>query len=397
MPLTDTKVRNIKPKTKPFKLFDEKGLYLLVTVQGSKCWRLKYRLLGKEKVLAIGLYPDISLAEARDKRDAARKQLANDIDPSVLKQVTKHAENGALDNSFETVAREWFAKYSTGWSSNNSDKILGRLEKDVFPWLGSKLMTAIKAPDVLAVLRRIESRGALEIAHRAHQYCSRIFRYGIAIGKCERDVAVDLRGAIAPVKVQHRAAILEPAKLGELIRAIEGYQGYFVTQCALRMAPLVFVRPGELRHAEWAELNFESAEWIIPAEKMKMRQPHLVPLSKQVIAILKELYPLTGRGQYVFPGLRSGTRPISDNTLNAALRRLGYTATELTAHGFRASARTILDEVLGFRPDVIEHQLAHAVKDPLGRAYNRTSHLDLRREMMQQWADYLETLGNSSR
>jgi len=392
MSLTDTKIRHAKPKDKPFKLFDEKGLYLLVTRQGSKCWRWKYRFMAKEKVLAIGLYPDISLADVRDKRDIAKKQLAGGIDPGVLKQAVKRAENQVLDNSFEAVAREWFVKYSPGWVMSSSRKVFGRLEKDLFPWIGSQPIADIKAPDLLIVLRRVESRGALEIAHRVHQYCSRIFRYGIAIGKCERDIAADLRGAIPPVKVRHRSAILEPSKLGELLRSIEGYQGYFVTQCALKMAPLVFVRPGELRHAEWSEISLESAEWSIPAAKMKMRQLHLVPLSKQVIAILQELYPLTGRDQYVFPGLRSKSRPISDNTLNAALRRLGYSPAELTAHGFRASARTILDEVLGFRPDVIEHQLAHAVKDPLGRAYNRTSHLDLRRDMMQKWADYLDGL-----
>lgn len=235
-------------------------------------------------------------------------------------------------------------------------------------------------------------RGALETAHRAHQYCGRIFRYGIATGKCERDPSTDLRGAVPPAKVKHRTAILEPTKLGELLRAIEGYQGYFITKCALQLSPLVFVRPGELRNAEWSEINLATAEWSIPPEKMKMRQPHIVPLSLQAIQVLQELHPLTGQGKYLFPGCRTKSRPISDNTINAALRRLGYDANELTAHGFRATARTILDETLDFRPDIIEHQLAHAVKDPNGRAYNRTSHLQIRREMMQKWADYLDEL-----
>lgn len=394
MPLTDIRVRRAITKDKPYKLFDEKGLYLLVTGSGSKCWRFKYRFTGKEKVLAIGLYPDISLSEAREKRDEARKRLVNDIDPSFAKQVFKQAERAVTENSFEAVAREWFTKYSSGWVKSHSYKILSRLERDVFPWIGQTLISAITPPELLGMLRRIEARGALDTAHRAHQDCGRIFRYAIAIGKCERDPSADLRGAIPPAKAKHRAAILEPTKLGELLRAIRGYQGDFVTQCALQLAPLVFVRPGELRQAEWSEINLDLAEWNIPAEKMKMRQSHLVPLAKQTVMILRELQPLTGHGKYLFSSLRTGTRPMSDNTINAALRRLGYSNQEITAHGFRATARTILDETLGFRPDVIEHQLAHAVKDPLGRAYNRTSHLQIRREMMQKWADYLDELAN---
>jgi len=392
MPLTDIKVRTAKPKQKPYKLSDERGLYLLIAVQGSKYWRLKYRFMGKEKVLAIGVYPDISLSEAREKRDNAKRQLANEIDPGILKQVSKRADQATLENSFEAIAREWFAKYSIAWVKGHSTKILNRLENDIFPWIGKNAISEITAPQLLSVLRRIESRGTLDTVHRAHQDCGRIFRYGIAVGKCERDPSADLRGAIPPAKVKHRAAILEPSKLAELLRAIKGYQGYFVTKSALQLAPLVFARPGELRNAEWSEINLKLAEWSIPAEKMKMKQAHIVPLSLQAIQILQELYPLTGKGQYLFPGCRTKSRPISDNTINAALRRLGYDATELTAHGFRATARTILDEVLEFRPDIIEHQLAHAVKDPNGRAYNRTSHLQVRREMMQKWANYLDEL-----
>jgi integrase len=392
MPLTDIKVRNLKPKHKPYKISDERGLYLLISPQGSKYWRFKYRFSGKEKLLSLGTYPDISLSEAREKRDAARKQLAQEIDPGIAKQVSKRAIQALTENSFEAVAREWFSKYSAAWVKSYSTKVMGRLENNVFPWIGQNPIATITPPELLTVLRRIESRGTTETGHRIHQYCGRIFRYGIAIGKCERDPSADLRGAIPPAITQHRAAILEPQKLGALLKTIEGYKGYFTTKCALQLAPLVFVRPGELRNAEWSEINLETAEWSIPAEKMKMRQAHLVPLSQQALKILQELYPLTSTSKYVFPGSRIKNRPMSDNTINAALRNLGYGPTELTAHGFRATARTLLDEVLGFRPDVIEHQLAHAVKDPNGRAYNRTSYLPLRREMMQKWADYLEDL-----
>jgi integrase len=392
MSLTDLKVRNVKAKNKAYKLSDERGLYLLVTPKGSKCWRFKYRFGGKEKVLAIGMYPDISLFEAREKHNEARKQLANEIDPSTFKQISKRSDRLATENSFEAIAREWFSKYAPGWEKSHSVKILSRLEKNVFPWIGKIAIAEVEPPQLLSVLRRIEDRGALDTAHRIHQYCGKIFRYAIAIGKCTRDPSADLRGAIPPARVKHRAAILEPNKLVELIKVMEGYEGYFVTKCALLLAPLLFVRPGELRKAEWSEIDLVNAVWSIPAEKMKMRQPHLVPLPQQAIQILRELYPLTGSGKYLFPGVRTKERPMSDNTINAALRRLGYGSSELTAHGFRASARTILDEVLGFRPDVIEHQLAHAVKDPLGRAYNRTTHLQVRREMMQRWADYLDEL-----
>lgn len=398
MSLTDVKVRNVKAKNKAYKLSDERGLYLLVTPQGSKCWRFKYRFGGKEKVLALGMYPDISLSEAREQHSEARKQLAKEIDPGILKQVSKRSDRLSIENSFEAIAREWFAKYSPGWAKSHSIKILSRLEKNVFPWVGKNAIAEIEPPQLLSILRRIEARGAIDTAHRIHQYCGKIFRYAIAIGKCERDPSADLRGAIPPARVKHRAAILEPNKLAELLKVIEGYEGYFITKCALQLAPLLFVRPGELRKAEWSEINLDAAEWSIPAEKMKMRQAHLVPLPLQAMRVLKELYPLTGTGKYLFPGARTKDRPMSDNTINAALRRLGYGSSELTAHGFRASARTILDEVLGFRPDVIEHQLAHAVKDPLGRAYNRTTHLQIRREMMQKWADYLDELklGNKS-
>ena len=392
MSLSDTAIKNTKPCAKPIKLADEKGLFLLVTPTGGKWWRLKYRFGGKEKLLSLGTYPEVSLKDARQRRDDARKLLANDIDPSVNRKAVKATKTERAANSFEVIAREWFSKKSQGWAASNADKIIKRLENDAFPWLGARPITEITPPELLKVLRRIEERGAVESAHRLRNYCSSIFRYAIATGRAERDASADLRGALPPSVTQHRAAITDPNAIAALLRAIDGYQGTFVTKCALRLAPVLFVRPGELRKAEWAEINLDKAEWNIPAERMKMRDPHLVPLSTQAIEILRELHALTGGGRYVFPGARTNGRPMSDNAVLAALRRMGYAKDEMSGHGFRAMARTILDEVLGVRPDFIEHQLAHAVRDPNGRAYNRTAHLAERRKMMQQWADYLDKL-----
>lgn len=391
MPLTAIAVRNAKAKDKPYKLADEKGLYLLVTRAG-KYWRFDYRFAGKRKTLALGVCPDVSLSDAREKRDTARKLLANGIDPGENRKVTKAAQADRAANSFETVAREWFAKQSPTWTRSHGDKIIRRLERDIFPWLGDQPIGDITAPDLLKQLRRIEERGAGETAHRALQNCGRVFRYAIATGRAERNPAADLRGALAPIAGRHFAAITEPKAAGELLRAIDGYQGYLVTKSALRLAPLLFVRPGELRKAEWTEFDLECAEWNIPAERMKLRQPHLVPLSRQAVDILSELQAFTGRARYVFPGARTNGRPMSDNAILAALRRMGYAKDEMSGHGFRAMARTILDEVLQVRPDYIEHQLAHAVRDPNGRAYNRTAHLAERRKMMRQWADFLDSL-----
>lgn len=392
MLLTDVKARTAKFQDKPYKLSDSGGLFLLINPSGSKYWRLKYRFDGKEKLLAIGVYPHISLAEAREKKDQAKKQIASGVDPSVFKKTSKQFIKMGVEGNFEFVAREWFIKNSRHWTPKHGKLVIRRLENYIFPWLGSRQIAEISPAQLLDTLRRIEYKGALETAHRVHQICGQIFRYAVATGKANRDPTGDLRGALPPKKIKHYASIIEPIKIGELIRAINGYDGFFVTKCALRLAPLVFVRPGELRKAEWSEIDLQKAEWNISAEKMKMRQPHLVPLSTQTIAILKEVYPLTGAGKYVFPSILSNKRPMSDNTINAALKRLGYSSEEITGHGFRAMARTLLDEILGFRPDIIEHQLAHAVKDPLGRAYNRTSHLQIRREMMQKWADYLDEL-----
>ncbi|MRR07841.1 MAG: DUF4102 domain-containing protein [Deltaproteobacteria bacterium] len=392
LPLTDTKLRNIRPQAKEIKLFDGGGLFLLVTPSGGKLWRFKYRFGGKEKQLAFGTYPEISLADARLRRDDARKLLVNEVDPGEVKKALKAATVAETESSFEVVAREWHNKFSGSWSPSHTETTLRRLQADVFPVLGSRPISDIKAPELLAMLRRIESRGALETAHRVRTVCGQVFRYAVATGRAERDPSTDLKGALPPYKKNHLAAITEPKEVAPLLRAIDEYKGSFVVKCALQLAPLVFVRPGELRQAEWAEIDLDAAEWSIPAERMKMKVAHLVPLSAQAVAILKELQTLTGRSRYLFPCHRSFVRPMSNNAINAALRRMGFEKDEMTGHGFRAMARTILDEVLQIRPDYIEHQLAHAVKDPNGRAYNRTAHIDERRKMMQKWADYLQQL-----
>jgi len=392
MPLTDTVARNAKPGIKPVRLFDEKGLYLEISPAGGKWWRFKYRFDGKEKRLSLGVYPEVSLKDARQRRDEARKLLADDVDPGENRKAKKLARDDLAGNSFEVVAREWFAKYEPTWTAGHSSKIISRLERDIFPWIGLRPIAEIKAPQLLACLRRVEDRGALETAHRSLQNCGQVMRYAVATGRAERDITADLRGALPPVKPSHHAAITDPKKIAELLRAIDAYEGTFITKCALRLAPLLFVRPGELRNAEWSEVNLEQAEWNIPAARMKMREPHLVPLCTQAVEILTELHALTGSSRYVFPGARTNGRPMSDNAILAALRRMGYAKDEMSGHGFRAMARTILDEILGVRPDYIEHQLAHAVRDPNGRAYNRTTHLEARRNMMQQWADYLDKI-----
>ena len=394
MPLTDTAIRNAKPKDKPVKLYDTGGLFLLVTPTGGKWWRFRYQYDDKAKLLSLGVYPEVSMKKARDRRDEARDLLAGGIDPSANRKAQQAAEKaekaGQAPNSFEVVAREWYAKYSTTWAKDHGNRIIRRFERDIFPWIGKSTIAEIKAPDLLAVLRRIESRGALETAHRALANCGQVFRYGIATGRCERDPSGDLRGALPPVKGEHFAAVTDPAQLGDILRALDGYQGTLTVACALRLAPLVFVRPGELRKALWADIDLDKAEWRYVVTKTNT--PHIVPLARQAVEILRELQPLTGHGPFVFAGARSIKRPMSDNAILAAMRRTGISKEEMSGHGFRAVARTILDEVLGVRPDYIEHQLAHAVRDPNGRAYNRTAHLPERRKMMQQWADYLDRL-----
>lgn len=392
MALTDVEIRKAKPGDKPRKLTVGEGLYLLLRPNGARWWRFDYRrpFTGKRNTLSLGTYPDTGLAEATERRDAARKLLAGGVDPAEHRKAVKAAALERAANSFEVVAREWLAKRD--WVPSYSRKVIAWMENDVFPWIGARPVADLTALDFLGVAHRIEQRGAIESAHRILQNCGQVMRYAIVTGRAERNPVADLSRALKPAPERHHAAITDPREIGGLLRAIDGYSGNLVTRSALRLAPLVFVRPGELRHAEWEHIDLAAAEWNIPAERMKSRQPHLVPLSRQAVAILAELQPLTGGRQYVFPGGRSPKRPMSDNAINAALRRMGFDSDTMTAHGFRAMARTVLDEVLHFRPDYIEHQLAHAVRDPNGRAYNRTAHLAERRKMMQAWADYLDRL-----
>lgn len=390
MSLTNVAIRNSKPDTKPYKMSDEKGLYLQVTSTG-KYWRMNYRFAGKQKTLAFGVYPDVSLAEAREKRDEARKLLANDTDPSLVKAVKKQAKYEASENTFEAVAQEWYAKKLPTWAPATAIKVKRYLEKDLYPWLGRRPIGEVGAPDLLMTIRRVESRGALELAHRIREYAGQVFRYAVATGRAERDPSGDLRGALPPVKTKHHASITEPKQIGELLRAINGYSGSFITKCALQLAPLTFVRPGELRHAEWTEIDLDAAEWRIPGAKMKMKDRHIVPLSRQAVEVLESIHPLTGSGRYVFPGLRTYDRPMSENTINAALRRLGFEKDEMTGHGFRSMASTLLHEQ-GWPHEAIERQLAHAERNSVSAAYNYAEHLAKRREMMQHWADYLDEL-----
>ena len=390
MPLTDIAIRNAKPSEKPVKMSDGGGLYLLLTKTGAKWWRLDYRFGGKRKTLSMGVYPQIGLKDARERRDDARKLLANGIDPGEQRKAVKATNQLNATSSFEAVAREWFIKNRGGWAPTHADKIIKRFERDVFPWMGGRPIAEISAPDVLAVLRRIENRGVLETAHRASGNCSQVFRYAIATGRATRDPVPDLRGALPPAKGGNFAAITDPAAVAALLRAIDAFKGTFVVLCALRLSPLLFVRPGELRQAQWSDIDLDKCEWRYLVTKTKTE--HTVHLATQAVDILRELHALTGRGRFVFPG-RAPSRPMSEAAVNAALRRMGYdTKTEITGHGFRAMARTILAEELHQRPEVIEHQLAHAVSDSLGTAYNRTKFYKERRAMMQLWADYLEKL-----
>ena len=387
--LTDTSIKNAKPKEKPYKLADGGGLYLLVTPNGSRLWRLKYRVGGIEKLLSFGSYPQVSLKEARDKAFEAKQGLSSGIDPSQAKKAQKASTSGA--DSFEAVAREWFGKFSTGWAPGHAERVIRLLERDVFPWLGEKVVKEITALELLSVLRRIEARGAIDTAHRARQTAGAVFRYAVATGRAERDPSDDLRGAIPPARGGHMAAITDSQKLGGLLRAIDAYEGGLIVRCALRLAPLVFVRPGELRAMEWAEVSVERGEWVIPGQKMKMKREHIVQLSKQALEILEEIRPFTGAGRYVFPTPTSSNRPLSDMALLTALRRMGITKEEATVHGFRATASSLLN-AQGWPSDVIERQLAHVEKNQVRAAYNRHDYLPERRKMMQAWSDYLDGL-----
>lgn len=391
-PLTDTKVRTAKPGKKPQKIFDGGGLFLFVTPSGGKLWNFKYRFEGKEKKLSFGAYPDVSLAEARQRREQARSLLANGVDPSATRKAQKVAETQEIE-TFEVIAREWHAKFAPSWAASHAGKIIRRFELYVFPWIGSKPIKSITVQELLTVLRRIEAKGILETAHRTQQNCGRVFRYAVATGRAERDPSGDLRGALPPASGKHMATITDPKEIGGLLRAIADYQGSIVTRCALRFAPLVFVRPGELRQAEWKEINFDTMEWRIPAEKMKSSVPHIVPLSQQAVEVLQEIFPLTGQGRYVFPSPRTDTRPMSNNAVLAALRRMGYAKEEMSGHGFRSMASTLLNEQ-GWNRDAIERQLAHTERNSVRASYNYAEYLPERREMMQHWADYLNQLMN---
>ena len=388
--LTDTVVRNAKPKqNKQYKIFDERGLFLLVTATGSKGWRFRYRYAGREKLISLGVYPDVSLKMAREKRDASRRLLAEDppVDPSAKRQAAKRAHK----NTFEAVAREWLNKTEQEISKGTVDLLRRRLELYIFPTIGNRPIATITAPDLLAPLRRIENCKRFETARRTRSACGRIFRYAIATGRAERDVAADLNGALVTVKPKNFAAITDPKRIGELLRAIDSYQGQPAVMNALKIAPLVFVRPGELRAAEWSEFDLDTAEWRIRGERTKMRSEHLVPLANQTLVLIRKLHEITGAGKFLFPSLRSRHRCMSDNTINAALRRLGFGKDEMTAHGFRSTASTQLNE-MGFPPDIIELQLAHAERNKVRAAYNRAERLADRKKMMQTWANYLDAL-----
>jgi integrase len=403
--LSDKAVQAAKPVDKDIKLFDGDGLFLLVRASGNKLWRMKYRFEGKEKLLSFGQYPEVTLKEAREKTFEARVKIHNGIDPMAEKKAEKEARIEAEveeANNFEAIAREWFEKFSksNGWAENHSSKILGRLEKDVLPWIGKRPIRDITAPELLAVMRRIEARGALETAHRALSECGRIFRYAVASGLAERDPSGDLKGALPPYrKDKHFAAVTDPKLVGDLLRDIDGYFGKtIVVRSAFALAPRLFLRPGELRKMQWDWIDFEDAMLTIPPTGHKMgkktQAPHLVPLSTQSIEILREIEPLTGKDKYVFPGARDKNRPMSDNAIRSAMRRLGWTGDEMTPHGFRAMASTILDN-MGYRQEWLERQLAHEEQNKVKAAYKREQHkmyLPERRKMMQEWSDYLDSL-----
>lgn len=389
-PLFDTQVKNAKAKAKQYALRDGEGLYLLVTPTGGKLWRMDYRYEGKRLTLAVGAYPVLSLADARGKRLSAQQQIANGINPNTVKKVLRNTVIG--DNTFEAVAREWHTKFLSTWVEKHGYFKLQRLESNIFPWIGKMAVDEVTAPDLLKPLQIIEARGSVDLAHRVRTTCTQIFGYAIATGRCVRNVSMDLKGALPPADGKHHAAFTKPDELAKFLRAVPEYNGSFLTLCALRLLPLLLLRPVELRSVEWV--------WIIdnqihfPASIMKMKLPHIVPLCKQAVAVLNEVRHISGHTKYVFPSNISKQRPMSENTVNTALRRMGYDKTEVTGHGFRATARTIMDEVLKIRVDLIEHQLAHSVRDANGRAYNRTTHIEDRTVMMQQWSDYLDSINN---
>ena len=403
--LTDAKCRNAvcPPDRKQARFPDSGGMYLQVSPAGSKRWFLKYRVGGAEKQLALGSYPGVTLTAARKARDAAKLQKSEGIDPLQARKVEKLKAITPAGDTFKATAEEWYAMKLDSWSSHYAIREKRNLEKDLFPFLGSRRVGEIEAIELLATVRRVEERGALDVAHRVLTTAGQVWRYAVATGRAKYDVSADIKGALKPHHGKHFAAITEPVKLGELIRIIRGYQGGPIVRAALQLAPMLFQRPGELRAAAWAEFDLDAALWTIPAARMKRRvdgkkngDPHLVPLPTQAVEILRKLHPLTGHGALIFPGERSHDRPISDNTLRAALLTLGYGPDAQSVHGFRATARTMLAEIHDVDPLVIEAQLAHAVKDANGRSYNRTTYLKHRATMMQQWADYLDKLARGA-
>jgi integrase len=385
--LTDTAIRDAKPRDKAYKLFDERGLYLLVAPTGGRLWRFRYRHGAKEKLLSLGAYPDVPLKRARERRDEARRLVADRIDPSVRRRL----EKAALANTFEVVGHEWLKMIQGTIKGSTFERERSQLDRFAFPALGTRPLSQITTPEILSVLKKIEAGGAVDTSHRVRSSCVRILRYAAQTGRPHNVNCDDLKGALAPVVKRHFAAITDPAAVGELLRAIDGYAGQATTVAALRLAPYVFVRPGELRAAEWSEFDLDNGEWRIPAARMKMGEQHIVPVSKQAAAILRELQRLTGNGRYVFPSLLSRNRPMSENTVNAALRRLGYSNEEMTGHGFRTMASTLLNEQ-GWHPDLIELQLAHAERNKVRAAYNKAQRLAERREMVQAWANFLDGL-----
>ncbi|WP_116364209.1 tyrosine-type recombinase/integrase [Parahaliea mediterranea] len=391
--LTAKQVEQAKPRDTAYKLADGGGLHLLVNPKGARYWRYDYRFGGKRKTLAIGVYPEVTLKAARQKHRKARELLSNDADPGAVRKVEKLKRNLAAAESFQALASEWVEVRLADKAPATKKRNQSIIDNYLAPWLGSRPIADIEPQELLAALKRAESSGTIDSAHRARQIAGQIFRYAVVTGRAQRDPSGDLKGALTSRQKQHRAAITDPTEVGRLLVAMEGFDGTFVVKTALLLTPLLFQRPGEIRAMEWAEINWDAAQWEIPAEKMKMRQPHIVPLCTQALALLREIQPFTEhRGLYVFPSARGASRCLSDNAVRVALRTIGYSKEQVTPHGFRATARTLLDEVLGYRVDWIEHQLAHAVKDANGRAYNRTSHLEGRANMMQGWADYLDVL-----
>lgn len=395
LPLTDKEVSKAKPDpNKEVTKFDGGGLYLLITPSGGKLWRLKYRFAGKEKLISLGSYPEISIADAREARAEAKKLIANGVDPYELRKTNQALNKEIIANSFESIAREWHLKYSSGgkWSPAHAADVMHRLEKDIFPPIGSRPISEIKATELLETLERVVDRGANDTAHRLLCHCGMIWRHAVVRGKASRDITAEMVGELPPVTGKNHSAFTKPHEVAPLLNCIDGYQGSFIVKCALQLLPLFFCRPGELRAAEWSEFDFDNRMWDIPAERMKMKKSHFVPLSLQAVEILKSLHPLTGAGQYLFPSHRSSLRCMSDNALNAALRRMGFSKDEVTAHGFRATARTMLRQELKFHKEYIELQLAHATTAQDGTAYDRVDFLDERIVMMQTWADYLDGL-----